>query len=257
MSKNFRTLRPVMGPAWLTSGEGGLVGYALDILKDAVLEHAYGALLTRFPEAAPEDAIPKIGRDRRVIRGLVETPDAYVARLLRWLDDRKQAGSPFALLQKLAEYTGPVPMWRTVDARGNWFTRQPDGTESFLLNQGNWNWDGIDPARWSRFWVIVYPNGLWARWPNDWGDAAGPDWSEQTGSLGTTTPAEVVSTIRAIVADWKPDGTRCVNVIEALDPASFSPSSPEPDGNWGHWSKLVGGVRVPSRLATARYWDGV
>jgi hypothetical protein len=65
-----------------------------------------------------------------------------------------------------------------------------------------------------------------------------------------------VRALQSIVADWKPAGTRCVNIILAFDPASFNPASPEPDGNWGKWTKKVAGVAVPSRLATARYLDG-
>ena len=38
--------------------------------------------------------------------------------------------------------------------------------------------------------------------------------------------------------------------------ASFNPASPEPDGTWGKPHKVVGGVHVASRLATADYWDG-
>src|SRR5690606_37815267 len=171
-------------------------------------------------------------RDRRVVRGLGESAESYAIRLLRWLDDRQRSGDPFALLQKLAEFTGPGPSFRTVDARGNWFSRAADGTESYVLNTGNWNWDGPIGERWSRFWVIIYPNGLWSAETN-WAE---PDevWGDPDGTWGTTANLDVVDTIRGIVADWKPAGKKCVNIIVALDPDSFDPSSPEPDGTWGH-----------------------
>lgn len=259
MTTSFRQLRQHLGPRWLTEGEGGLIGYALDTLKDAFVERAMWGLLARFPEVAPDDAVPLIGRDRRVVRGRNELLESYRARLLRWLDDRQRCGNAFALMQKLAEYTGPLPKFRTVDARGNWYTRNPDGTIEWSLNTGNWNWDGPIGDRWSRFWVIIYPNGLWTVAPDQaWGDADAPDWGEDTGwTWGSTASPEEVDTIRGIVADWKPAGTRCVNIILAFDNASFSPSSPEPDGTWKYDGKNVAGVRVPARLATARYWDGV
>lgn len=259
----FRLVRRFLGPKWLTSEEGELVGYALDIVKDGFVRRVELGLLARFPHQdanerpAPPDALAAQGRDRRVMKGLNETGESYAARLLLWLDDRKTAGNAFSLLKKLAEYTGPGPSFRTVDARGNWYSRAADGTLSYSLNTGNWNWSGPIGDRWSRFWVIVYPNGLWEELPNDWGDAAGPNWTEGAGTLGSTATSEHVQSIRAIVADWKPAGTRCVNIILALDPASFNPASPEPDGLWERWSKNVAGVQVPARLSTARYWDGV
>jgi hypothetical protein len=256
----FRTARRLLAPRWLTDGEGGLVGYALDIMKDAFVERIRLGLLARFPQQdpdgtpAPPDALAAIGRDRRVVRGLGESAESYAIRLLRWLDDRQRSGNPFALMQKLAEFTGPGPSFRTVDARGNWFSRAADGTESYVLNTGNWNWDGPIGERWSRFWVIIYPNGLWSAETN-WGE---PDevWGDPDGTWGTTANLDVVDTIRGIIADWKPAGTKCVNIIVALDPDSFDPSSPEPDGTWGHWSINDSGVQVPARLDTARYWDG-
>ncbi len=256
---SFRRLRKFLGPKWLVGEDDGeLAGYALDVMKDAFVQRVFLGLLARLPETAPTDALAALGRDRRVTRGRTETEEAYAERLIRWLDDRKVAGNPFALMRKLSEYTGAGPSFRTVDARGNWYSRAADGTETALLKQENWDWDGADASRWSRFWVIIYPTGLWTELPNDWGDTDGDGWGGTQGATwGSTATAGDVQTIRFLVSDWKPQGTRCVNIILALDPDSFDPASPEPDGLWGGWSKNVGGVQVPSRLATARYWDGV
>lgn len=260
----FRTSRRKLAPRWLTEGEGELVGYSLDLIKDAWIERLRLGLLARFPQNgpdgvtfAPDDAIAAMGQDRRVVRGLNETTSSYVGRLLRWLDDRTTSGNPWSLMRKLAEYTGPGPKFRTVDARGNWFTRLANGQEQVTLKAGNWNWDGAAASRWSRFWVIIYPNGLWLPSPYNWGDASGPDWGESLDTIGSTAKPDEVDTIRSIVADWKPAGTKCVNIIVAFDAASFDPLSPEPNGLWGRNSKNVGGVQVPARLSTARYWDGV
>lgn len=257
---SFRQARSKLTPRWLSEGEGGLVGYSLDLVKDAFAQRVYLGLLASMPETAPDDAIVKMGRDRRVIRGIFESKEAYVERLLRWLDDRRKQGTPLELLNKLAEYLGPNVKLRLVDNRGNWFTRNIDGTFTVLLKQENWDWDSaqIDDfdARWSRFWVIIYPHaGLWTTTVPDWGTG---EWADgDTPSIGSTATREHVETVRAIVADWKPVRARCVNIIVAFDAASFDPASPEPDGTWHRASKNVAGVQVPARLDTARYWAGV
>lgn len=258
-------IRKFLAPRWLTEEEGELVGYSLDIMKAAMLERFRLGLLARFPqngpngETAPPDALVAIGRDRRVVRALDETDAEYAARLLLWLDDRVRQGNPFMLMQKLAEYLGPLPSYRTVDARGNWYSRAADGTETSSLKQENWDWSG-EPIgeRWSRFWVIIYPGGLWAESTYLPGDLGAPT----VGTVGepsasTTAPVEHVETVRAIVADWMPAGTRCINIIVPLDPASFDPTAPEPDGTWERKSTYVAPTQVPARLDTARFWDGV
>lgn len=266
---NFRTTRRHLGPTWLLDGEGGLVGYALDLVKDAFMRRLELGHLARFPEngpngeTAPPDALAALGRDRRVVRGFNEPDAAYAKRLTRWLDDRKTAGNSFALMQKVAEYltagTGEGIMLRTVDARGNWYTRDAMGARSHVLKTGNWNWNG-QPAgqRWARFWLIIYPPpSLWTPSLFDWGDEDGPSWGHSDGTWGSTAIAEQIVSIRALVSDWKPAHARCVNIIVAFDPASFDPSSPEPDGLWERPWKDVDGIAYPSRLATARYWEGV
>jgi hypothetical protein len=268
---NFRNTRKFLGPSWLTSaGESELVGWVVDVLKDAFTERLRQGLLARFPQQGPDgspaadDALAAIGRDRRIVRGMSETSPAYAARLLKWLDDWRQAGNAFALMRKLSEYTGPGPMFRTVDNSGNWYTRAVDGTQTALLSQTNWNWDGAtDPQylnRWSRFWVIIYPNGLWTVGPK-WGDA-GVKWGAAGRTWGTTATVDQVGAVRGIVSDWKPAGTKCVNIIIAFDNTSFDPTKPYPDAglpdsNWERYEKVSGNTRVASRLSTARYWAGV
>ena len=255
-----------MGPPWLTvTGESGQLGFALDIIKNAFVERARLGLLVRFPQQdptgtpAPDDALAAMGRDRRIVRGLSETSKAYAARLLTWLDTWATAGNPFTLMNQLAAYMGPLPMLRTVDVRGNWFTRNANGTQSALLAQANWDWDGAADAlrRWSRFWVIIYPNGLWTT-DGTWGD--GGEWGDGR-SWGSTALVSQVKTIQGIVKAWKPAGTRCVNIILAFDNSSFTPTTARdgtgiPNGTWGTRATTVDGVAVPSRLSTARYWDG-
>lgn len=259
---DFRTRNKQFGPRWLVDDddESTRIQYSLDLVLDAAMRRTYLGMLARYPDAAAElgieGALEAIGRDRRTLRGLgPETDASYATRLKRWLHDAKKRGSPFMLMQKLQEYIAAGSSFRTVDARGNWFSRSATGVETYTLNTGNWNWDSTVPSspQWSRFWVIIYPGTRWSHSAN-WG--SGQLWGDTERTWGTTaTPSEVAG-VRGIVADWKPAGTRCQNIIIAFDPASFNPASPEPDGTWGKPHKVVAGVHVPSRLTTADYWDG-
>jgi hypothetical protein len=243
-----------MGPSWLVqNGESEAVGLSLDFMKDALAERFRLSLLARFPEFAPIDALTSIGRDRRVPRGLNEATPRYVRRLRGWLDDRKSAGTADALLTALAGYLGDLPRLRVVTNSGQWTTREPGGT--ITRQYGTWNWDNLGSAGWARFWVIVYPNGLWTQ-SNPWNTPLS-QWGYSTQTWGLSASAQEIDGMRAIIDDWKPAGTVCKNIIVAFDPLSFNPSSAEPDGKWGTWSKNVGGVQVNSRLATARFIEGV
>lgn len=269
-SPSFVAKRRFLGPAWLVAdhGDSEKIGFVVDILKDAFAERLRQGLLARFPQndplgqtTPPPDALAAIGRDRRIVRGFNETATAYAARLVLWLDTWRTAGNPFALMGQLAAYCGPGPAFRTVDVRGNWFSRAADGTQSFLLNQANWDWDGASDAltRWSRFWVVIYPNGLWQSTAR-WGDP-GFTYGLPGQTWGTTATTDQVAAVKGIVRDWKPAGTTCVNIVIAFDNASFNPATARdgaglPDGAWGKWGKDVAGTYVPARLSTARYWDG-
>lgn len=264
VEQSFRSIRQFLSPRWLTEGFGGAVGFSLDVVKDSYLRRVLLGLLARFPqngpagETAPPDALAAIGRDRRVVRGLGESDASYARRLIAWLDDRQTAGNAFALMQKLAEYLGVDSgcVFKAVDNQGNWYVRAAGGTRSLFLRRGNWDWDGY-AEKWSRFWVIVHPPvSLWVE-EDTWGSGT---WGDG-GTWGSTETYDEVQTIRGLVADWKPAGTRCVNIIVAFDDASFDPEAAPlspglPDGTWGNWSIDDAGTQVESRLATARYETG-
>lgn len=259
MAVNFRTLRRRLGPRWLTEeGESGLLGYALDLLKDGFVRRLELGLLVRFPEQdpdgtpAPDDALAAMGRDRSVLRGPSETSRSYAQRLKAWRQDAQFWGSAFGLMKDLAGYLGALPSFRIFNTHGDVFSRAADGTETYVLRESSWDWDG-ETARWSRFWVVIYPNGLWTT--RNLGDADGATLGDGR-TLGTSATKQEVRDVRHLVNSRKPDGTRCEKIIIAFDSASFDPLTPGPDGTWGNWSKNSAGVQVPARLSTARYWDG-
>lgn len=270
MAQFFRRVFKKLMPSWLTTDEGGDVHGSLGVMMDAYAERARLGVLARFPEHAPSDAIAAISRDRKIIRGIAETDANYGTRALSWLDDHKTRGNPFALMKQLRGYLNADVRIRTVDSSGNWFTRDRDGTESVLLAQGNWNWNNAPTiagvTQWSRFWVIIYPTSAGQPWSQSlaWGNGAlwgtGQFGTSSTATIGTTATREQVADVRRIIAEWKPEGTKCEWIIIAFDDASFPPSTagqPTPGpGLWGDWGKVVGNTFVASRISTARYWEG-
>jgi hypothetical protein len=248
-----------LAPSWLTSGEGGQVLASLLLTAEDFLARAKLGLLARFPEYTPDDGLAPLGRDRRIRRGINEPSAAYGARLTGALDDLRTRGNPFALLRQLRAYLQANCVVRTVDRRGNWYTIAADGTESFLLNQANWDWDGGALSEWARFWLIIYPeNGTTPFAP---AGAIGSPTLYGDGlignagyTVGTTATRDQVAAIRAIVRDWKPEGTTCEWIIISFDEATFTPAgATDPNGDWGSWGNSTGS---PVRLSTARYWKG-
>jgi hypothetical protein len=260
--RNFRQAWKSLVPRWASEGEGGLVGHVLMLLNDASMDRLYNGHLARFPQQGPDgapgpdDALAALGRDRGVIRGIAETSRSYAYRLTQWLVDARTRGTAFTMMKVLHDYCDSARVhgmsFRIVDSRGNWYSRSSAGVETSSLDTGNWTWDGEEATRWARFWVIVYPGTLWAVESSTWGTGL---WGDG-GAWGSTIAPDEAATIRTLEDGWKPAGTRCHRGILAFDAASFDPTAPEPDGLWGNWSKVVGGVRVRARLSTARYMGG-
>lgn len=249
---SFRSSLYAISPPWLRGPVGERLMYGFGVVLDAVAEWAGQGVRARFPGLGPADALPLIGADRQIVRGFAESDASYAARLVRWLDDWRIAGSAPSVLGQLRGYfLASRPRMRTIDDSGNWVTLASDDTLSWVRGAG-WNWDGL--MRWWRFWAVIYPSngpwqteGTWSDGTTSWGDG---------GTWGTTATPDEVATLRAIVAQWKGAHALPQWVIVAFDDATFTPGASEPDGSWGPWSKYVGGVQIPSRIDSARYFDG-
>jgi hypothetical protein len=260
MSTRFRYLYQVALPRWFWATEAGeKVVYSLGVLLDMWSERLRQGVLARMPTRATETALPYLSRDRKIIRGVNESAATFAARLPAWLDTHRTRGNPFAMLDQVAAFIGPtVGVLRIVDRRGNWFSRAADGTRSYLLNQGNWDWDGAAASpRWARFWLII--EDVWTNTAGTWGDGA--VWGDDGDSWGGGVTTAEVQGIRSIVREWKPAGRLCEWIIVASDPADFAPADPAqpaPDpGTWGNWSENSAGTQVETRLGTARFWRGI
>lgn len=267
MAENFRAARKFRGPGWVT-GENGeeaeLVGYSLELLRDASVRRVEAGLLARFPQQDPDGtpghdaALAEIGRDRRILRGIGETSRGYAARLIPYKDHLRRRGSAYAMLQQLTAYVLGGSTGRTVDRSGNWCTIDAAGEPTWLADPGSWDWDSSsNPERagfWANFWVVLYPGTTWSEGPA-WGDADLSAWGSTDRTWGSTASPGEAASVRHLVRDWKPNGTRCVGAVIAFDTGTFDPTAAEPDGVWGRWSRVVNGVRVAARVTTARYVD--
>jgi hypothetical protein len=267
------------------------VAEAAALLFDVLIEGLYDGRLASMPgqmDGIPDlggflslDALPFIGRDRRIKQGPTESPLAYARRLRGWLGVLRRAATAFGVLEQLHGVLAPSPpRVRLVGANGVWYTRDEDGTFTIHTPAGDgftisadgasstpatdpahpWDWDGGDPFR---FWILIYaPAGaIISATEGTYGDSLS-FWGEADKTIGTSALKSFVDLARAVVEDAKPAGILCPFIIVAFDPASFNPAAPGPypaagmpDGQWGNpWKDDGTGVFVMSRLATARYW---
>ncbi len=182
-------------PRWLRGLVGGGVLYAiaaqLDLLTDVVRDGVYA----RFPGRSPQ-ALPIIGRDRRIRRGLSESEAHYAARLPAWLDKHAHRGGPYALLEQVYEYFAPNGFQVELRyASGRRF--QMDAAGSIVRDIVTWTPPG-DSAKWARWWLtywwpaVIESDGKWGD-PGVWGDG---------GVWGANLTAADVRSIRLIPREW-------------------------------------------------------
>ncbi len=254
----FRHLMRSIAPAWLDRKWGERFLYGHSVILDGIAEWALQGLKARFPDKAPADALPYIGRDRVIIRGFAESQASYQIRLKSWLDLHKRRGSALALLENIHGYFTPYSAemrFATVDHGGTWWILNGDKTWEKFPKEASWDWDSeIEDSAdwWSRAAVIIWPldSGAFTdadEWEADqtWGDP---------GCFGLSFATAVARDLIDLVQYWKPAGTRCLDIIACLDENELLPgTSPLPDGWWGTPAKVVGGVWVPTRPDFARF----
>jgi len=258
----FRDQIDRISPPWLRNTIGAKYLYSIGVQLDILGDQVQQGIKRRFPQSAAKaldaDALALIGLDRRIPRGPSETLAAYALRLVRAIDDWKQAGSCFSLIRQLQGFISPsTTTIRIVNNAGGWFTIDAAGVQStFQSSPNNWNWDG-NAAAWSRMWVIIYTASIWPV-EGTFGDGATYG---DGGALGTTASLATIAAIQSIISVWKAAHATTVFVIFADDPNSLNPfyavGPPMPDGTWGTWATNTVSASVASRLQTARYVDAV
>lgn len=103
MALRFERTIQRLSPPWLQRRVGGAllaaIGEQLDDLVDRVSE----GVRLRFPDDDPDhaQALARLGRDRRILRGPGEDAATYARRLRSWWDAHRTRGGPYAMLGQL------------------------------------------------------------------------------------------------------------------------------------------------------------
>lgn len=241
------------------------------------------------------DALPAIGRDRRLPAGLTESPVSHAGRLRRYRQTWRASGTPRGILNQVRAHCLPsTPRLRLVTARGVWHTLESNGVYRIQKTTGRgltygfdangkilieadpsiahpWDWDSTSPQ-----WTVDLPPNPYRGCLIIYAPASAPlDGTEGTlgdlttfygdtgKTIGTTATRAYIDQLRGTLDAFLPGGITIEGIIIAFDPLSFNPLTPGPypapgmpDGTWHNAGKVVGGVRVPTRLASARYWKG-
>lgn len=149
-----------------------VVGSLLDILADG----ATYALQCRFIDYAPSDALPYLGRDRKLERGPNEPDATWRARLFAAWDSWAWAGTvhPDGLL-------GQLVAWG--------FT---DGTDVPVLVESQHAYYPPRAKWWSRFWIVI-PQSC----------------NPYTGA----PPADTAATVATMVLAFRPGNVPCEHAV--------------------------------------------
>lgn len=207
--KTFRDAARLLSPRWLKHGTAEKILYSLALHFDAIVDWMAQAVRRRFPLLDSDDSLGRIGRDRRIARGRAETSATYAVRLLRWLDDHRHRGGPYALLAQLHAHYAAAPFLITLE--------YPSGLKFAMATDGSVTWDfsGTWPPGtpgWSQ-WLLTY------QWPDDlpppttWG--SGDTWGD--GILwGSGLSPDDVADLRLIPQEW--NAAHCRGKLWLVDP---------------------------------------
>jgi hypothetical protein len=261
-------------PHWLLGRSSGRIVYSIALLCDTATEWLYQGIQQRFPLLAEEDALPHLGRDLGILRGLRESTEAYRKRLSLWVPAHRRAGTPFAIAEQAQAYFAPqspnvyvVQHDPTGLTRATWSVRYSDSTETtFVESPSNWDWDSEDASRPAsldtrdpRAWLVIEQpsagvggiDGLFSERTS--ASAATRDATGMNGAVkpdGAAAPADQYRDLFAIVQQWRAMGTWVAGVIVVLgtiDP--IGSGATHPDGRWfDPLNDAKDGNRIPDNV---------
>lgn len=251
---SFNESLKAISPPWLLGRVGERLGFVFGIALDAFQVATEEGVKARFPLVAPPDALPFIGRDRKIDRGPTESNASYADRLSKSFEAWRNAGGPYTLLDQLQSFFLPRrPVISVVNVHSTWHTIDGAGVITRRrTSPANWNWDGVSVGsyahRWARCWIVIDATGIWTP-SQHYGDGSHYGDGHTYGSNATIS--EVLA-LRRIAKRWKPAHAKVVNMIAKFDPTLFLPTNapgyPMPDGDWNDYA---------NRAPNAAYWKGV
>ncbi len=197
----YRDFLRDISPIWLKFGIGLRLLYAIGVHLDLLIEMATTAIKHRLPGLYSFDALPYIGRERRIRRGLFESDSSYADRLTQWRQKHRRRGNPYGLLDQLFSFFAPNNFEiELVYYSGRRFTLDENGLITRDEVEGDapsWPPDAT-ATQWARWWLFyhvpsaVLDDGTWDD-PGEWDD--GGVWDS-----GLT--AQEVSDLRLIPTEW-------------------------------------------------------
>lgn len=194
---------------------GGVYALLTDLLAESTRQAVNASKF--FSDTFPEDALPRLGNERMMVRYFNEATENYKTRLHGAWDAWQEAGTPIGVEKQLLQF----------------------GVTGEVYENYEWDWDSM-PDNWSRFWVVITVHP-WTS-TQTWGD--GSTWGDGH-AWGSDASVEEVEGIKRLVNDWKRGDTICVHIIIVLDAGVWTPT---PTGDWDV---------AANRNAGAIYWDGV
>jgi hypothetical protein len=272
-----------LSPPWLLTGTAGSYMQALAQGNDEIAGpggRLSQAIKLRMPGIGDPSALPYIGADRLLPRASSESDASYAARLQTAFETWQLAGTRRALMSQcliyingqIAHPVAQMPLSTIVSQDsaglyGTWDTyySTSDLTQPPAHNRvapTNWNWDGVD--HWWRAWLTFYVQAGSSLGPeNTWGDGT---WGQSGGSWGFNVEQPFFDGLRSILLLWKSANTFYPWVQWCLTPNDStagseisplsSPGSGNPNGTWGRWGTVIGGVYSASRPQDMRFSDG-
>lgn len=149
-------------PYWIRNGYGGKFLQSLGLTLDTAQGTLLHVLRQTRPLVAFADALPFIGADRNIRRYPTEPEDSYRARLARWRQIKRHAGSHYGEMLNLQPFFLPnvLPALVIVHQAGDgssatYHRLSPEGVYTVTRAvPSNYAWDPND-ERWSRFWLFI------------------------------------------------------------------------------------------------------
>jgi hypothetical protein len=182
-----------VSPPWLQGPNGAAWASALGDLKDSIVTQTVEAVKARFPNESASDALPRIGNERGLPRGVGEPEAQYRARLVAAWEQWAWAGTPYGMLRAFQLAGFPTVLLQTQSGRMQYF----DVSSALVTNViSGAHLGGTPTEQWSDFAVLI-PQP----WPSWWGGSAPVDGSADC------------KTAQALIKQWKPGHTRCVKLI--------------------------------------------
>jgi hypothetical protein len=235
-----------ISPPWLVRPTGAATMRAIGQQLDVIADRVTLSVKARFPDSAPDDALGKLGVDRRIIRGPAEPATSFARRLRIWWDSHRTEGGPYALLNQLFWYwffTLDVPI-EYVDYSGKRLTLGaalgPDGEPVITRDSIVWGADGSGlPAQyWLFFRLTSNLLPLTIDVNGDYLIAGQGDVIVLMFDLnsGTPLPQSVVDEFTAVPREWTAAHIIKVHIVLLWPGGGRLWEYPQPVPGWDFWT---------------------